>query len=96
MAEAGGDAQLDALQRSRERELQVRSALQGILDSSALQRLALMRVSNENLYVQIVSYLFQLYNAGRVKGKIGEGELKRIASLFISQKKETTITRLSK
>lgn len=95
MADDAGE-QLEALKRSREAELQVRSALQVILDSSALQRLSLMRVSNANLYGQIVQYLFSLYNAGRIKGKIGEEELKRIASMFISQKKETTITRMSK
>ena len=97
MAEADDNGQqLEALKRNREKELQVRAALQSILDSSALERLSLMRLSNENLYAQIVSYLFSLYNGGRIKGKIGEGELKRIASLFISQKKEATITRLSK
>ncbi|MFH1247043.1 MAG: DNA-binding protein, partial [Candidatus Micrarchaeota archaeon] len=80
----------------REQELKLRSALKMILDTSALERLSLVRVSNEALYAKIVSHLFSLFNAGKLKRKVSEEQLKQVALMFISQKKEGTITRFNK
>lgn len=90
------DGQLELARKTLEQELKIRSALKLVLDETAFQRLSLMKVSNESLYGQIVAYLFQLYNAGKINGRVNEEQLKRIASLFISQRKEGKIVRMSK
>ena len=90
------DQQLEAARRLKEQEVKLRQVLKAILDDAAFQRLSLMRMSNEALYGQIVSYIFSMYQSGKLRGKIDEGQLKRIASLFLSQKREGSITRLSK
>ncbi|MDP3742625.1 MAG: DNA-binding protein [Candidatus Micrarchaeota archaeon] len=90
------NTQLDQMRRLRNQEANIRSALNAVLDPKALERLSLIRMSNERLYSQIVSYLFSLVNSGKIKGKVNEEQVKQIASLFLSQKKEGSITRLSK
>ncbi len=80
----------------KEQESKLRLALKLILDDAAFNRLSLMRMSNERLYSQIVQYLFSLFNSGKAKSKVSEEQLKQIAMRFVSQKKESTITRFSK
>ncbi len=80
----------------KEQESKLRLALKLILDDAAFNRLSLMRMSNERLYSQIVQYLFSLFNSGKAKSKVNEEQLKKIAMMFVSQKKEGTITRFSK
>ncbi len=90
------NAQLDQMRRLRSQEANIRQALNAVLDAKAMERLSLIRMSNDRLYSQIVSYLFSLVNSGKIKGKVNEEQVKQIASLFLSQKKEGSITRLSK
>ncbi len=89
------DNELANVNAAKQGELKVRLALKAVLDDAAFQRLTLIKMSNETLYNQIVGYLISLYNSGR-GGKVNEEKLKQIASLILAQKKEGTITRLSK
>ncbi len=88
------EPQLEEAQK-RELELKIRTVLRNILDQAAFERLSLVRLSNQEVYSQVVSYLFSLYQSGKIRGRISEEELKRIASLFI-QRKEGKITRFYK
>ncbi len=90
------EEQLAKTKSVKEAELKVQLALKAILQDNAIQRLSLMRMSNESLYNQVVSYLFSLYNSGRITSKISEEQLKRIASTFLQNKPESKITRVSK
>ena len=87
---------LEQLKRLKEQEAQIRTALKVVLDEKAFERLSFIKVSNETLYAQVISYIFSLYNGGRLKQKIDEEQLKKIASLFLSQRRETKIVRKSK
>ncbi len=87
------EEQLASAINAKEQELKMKAALRVILDSSAFERLALMKVSNENLYAQVVSYIFTLYNAGKIRERINEEKLKQMASLFLTQRRETKIIR---
>ena len=89
------EEQLAQAKSVKEAELKIQLALKGILQEDAIQRLSLMRMSNESLYRQVVSYLFSLYNSGRVTSKINEEQLKRIASTFLQNNQEGKITRVS-
>ncbi len=91
-----GEDEPNQARKAREQELKLRTALKAILDDAAFQRLSLMKISSENMYAQVVSYLFSLYQSGKITRKVSEEELKRIAALFLTQRKETHITRLSK
>ncbi len=90
------EEQLAKTKSVKEAELKVQLALKAILRDDAIQRLSLMRMSNESLYRQVVSYLFSLYNSGRITSKISEEQLKHIASTFLQNKPESKITRVSK
>ncbi|MFH0713352.1 MAG: DNA-binding protein [Candidatus Micrarchaeota archaeon] len=94
--EENSDPQLEQLKQMREQELKIRTALKAILDANAFERLSLMRLSNSSLYSQVAGYLFSLYSAGKIRGKVNEEQLKQISQLFLAQRKETTIKRLSK
>lgn len=94
--QSGETAANGQFRQKEQQESKLRLALKLILDDAAFSRLALMRMSNERLYSQIVSYLFSLFNSGKAKSKVNEEQLKKIAMMFVSQKKEGTITRFSK
>ncbi len=96
MISVNNEEEMEQLKKAREQEMKIRSALKLMVDDAAFQRLSLMRVSNENLYSQVVSYLFSLFNAGKIKGRLNEEQLKQIASMFLSQRRESKIVRLLK
>lgn len=86
---------LEQMREAQARDEKIKSAMRQVLDDAAYQRLSVIKLSNEDLYYAIASTLMQYANSGRLKGKINETELRNVAA-SMSQKKETTITRISK
>ncbi len=86
---------IEQMQAAQARDEKIKGAMRQLLDDAAYQRLSVIKLSNEDLYYAIASTLMQYANSGRLKGKINETELRNVAA-SLSQKKETTITRISK
>lgn len=87
---------LEEARKKKEAELKLRLALQQLLSPEALARLNNIRLSNEELYQQIVQLVVMLYQQGRLPGKVSEEQLKSLAAKFLEQRKETKITFLRK
>lgn len=80
------------LQAKREAEMQLRQALQQLLETAAFERLANIRMSNPSLYEQIASVILYLQRQGQLKGKLSDEQLKQLVARMLSQKKEAKIT----
>ncbi len=87
---------LEEARNRREAELKLRLALQQLLSPGALSRLNNIRLSNEELYQQIVQFVVMLYQQGRLQGKVSEEQIKAFAAKLLEQRKETKITFLRK
>ena len=86
---------MQQLQEAQVHDEKLKSALRQFLDDAAYQRLSVIKLSNTDLYYSIANALVQYATSGRLKGKLTENELRNIAA-SMSQKKQTTITRISK
>lgn len=91
----GGDQRrmnrrVNAVLKSMQMEQQKREAMKQLLESPAYERLMNIRVSNHDLYDQVVNVIIQLAQTGRLQGKMSETMLMSILSK-ITTKKETTI-----
>jgi programmed cell death protein 5 len=87
------ERKLEELQKQRQQELLLRQVLKQILDASAYDRLSNVRVSNPELYAKAAQLLLQLYQSGKIRSRISEGELKTLLAR-LSPRKETTIKRI--
>ncbi len=85
---------IEEMQKRREAEEQIRQILQAVLDSAAYERMSNIKISNEQLYLQLAQTLVTLYRQGQLKAKVTEAQLKELVSRVISQRRETTIRRL--
>ncbi len=81
-------------QARQQADAQVRSAMRTVLDSAAYERLANIKISNAELYAQLVQAIAYLYQNGQLRGKMGEEQLKELVSRIISKRRETTIRRI--
>lgn len=99
MEESGSDAReaynkrLLEAQQARQAELQRRSLLQKLLEPAAFDRLANIRLSNNELYEQLVSTLAYLSQKGALRSRVSEDQLKQLAAKIIGQRREPTIQR---
>ncbi len=85
-----------ALERKKEQEQRVHALLAKLLTPEAAGRLSNIRMSNEDLYTQVIQFVVTLYTQGRLKGKLSEPELKSVVTRLLSEKKESKITFLRK
>ncbi len=77
-----------------QQEIQKQVVLKQILDTKARERLTRIKMANPQYAEQIEAVLFQLLQAGRIKGKLTEDAFKElIRQVFGSQKKEFHIER---
>ncbi|MBU7047872.1 MAG: DNA-binding protein [Theionarchaea archaeon] len=92
---------LDELKKQQEdeqlkmqQEVQKQMVLKEILDIKARERLTRIKMANPQYAEQIEAVLFQLLQAGRIKGKINEETFKQlIRQVFGTQKKDFHIER---
>ena len=85
MPEAEGEDQQAKLKKAvykRLKEMQVeqerRAQLKRLMEPDAYERLMNVRISNNELYSQLVELLFAMARSGRVSGKVTEEQLKDI------------------
>lgn len=81
MGEEITPAQLAQLERIK------KVILKKILSKGALERLGRVRMVKPELANQLELYLIQLYQAGKLKGEISDGELKSILESISTKKR---------
>lgn len=67
-------------------EQQKRSAIKKMLTQEAYDRLSNVRVSNRDLYSQVVDLLIAMAQQGRISSTITEAQLKQILMKFTARK----------
>ncbi len=85
---------LAELQAKQQAEEQARMLLKTVLDSQAFERLGNVKLSNPQLYAQVVQVIAYLYQNKQIAGKMDDGQLKQILAKFLSHRRETTIRRI--
>ena len=81
-------------QSMMEQEIQKQMVLKQILDIKARERLTRIKMANPQYAEQIEAVLFQLLQAGRIKGKLTEDAFKQlIRQVFGNRKKDFHIER---
>jgi len=83
---------LAELQRAQAIDRQKKYLLKNLVEPAAYERLMNVRISNPEVYDQLINLLAQLYQAGRVNGKVSEEQVLQLLSKLVGQRKETTIT----
>ena len=59
---------------------QLEDMLKMILTSEARQRLGNIKLVNQELYFKVSQFIFQMYQAGQIRDKIDDNQLKSILS----------------
>jgi DNA-binding TFAR19-related protein (PDSD5 family) len=77
--------------RAAQIEQQKKDILRRFLDGTAYDRMMNIRVSNQELYDQLVSLIVQLVQSNRITGKMTENQLKSLLTKA-TYKKEPTIS----
>jgi programmed cell death protein 5 len=75
--------------RQAQLEQQKKEIMRKFLDGPAYDRMMNVRVSNPELYDQLVSLVVQLVQSNRVAGKISEGQLKSLIEKLTFRKEPT-------
>ena len=84
---------LEDLQKRQAAEAQLSAIVKKVFEPAAIERLSNIRMSNENLYMQIVQFFVSAIQAGKLSGKVTEEQVKQVASKLLSTRRETTIRR---
>jgi len=84
---------LEELQKKQAAQAQLKSIVNKVFEPAAIERLSNIRISNENLYMQIVQFFVSAIQAGKLSGKVTEEQVKQVASKLLSSRRETTIRR---
>lgn len=84
---------LEELQKRQAAEAQLSAIVKKVFEPSAISRLSNIRMSNENLYMQIVQFFVSAIQGGKLSGKVTEEQVKQVASKLLSVRRETTIRR---
>lgn len=95
---AGDDAEFKREQQKRARdayrnyqvEQQKKELAKQFLESGAYERLMNIRVSNRELYDQLISYIVSLAQSGNIRGKVSETQFKSILAR-LTYRREPTI-----
>lgn len=83
----------EELQKRQAAEAQLSAIVKKVFEPSAIGRLSNIRISNENLYMQIVQFFVSAIQSGKLSGKVTEEQVKQVASHMLSARRETTIRR---
>ena len=86
-------AQHQAAQRQQEMEAQLKQAMRQILTPEARGRLDNLRLTKPELVQQIEIQLLQSAQAGSLRGKVTDDQLKVLLKNLMGQKREINITR---
>ena len=81
----------DAFRKQREAELKLKSLLNTLFTPEAASRLNNIKLSNEELFQQIVQLVASLYQRGQFRSKITEEQVKSIVAKLLEQRKPTSI-----
>lgn len=84
---------LEELQKRQAAETQLKTIVNKVFEPAAIERLSNIRMSNENLYMQIVQFFVSAIQTGKLSGKVAEEQVKQVASKLLSTRRETTIRR---
>ena len=87
---------IEQMRAAQQQEAQVRQALRMFLDDAAYERLVNIKMSNPALFSKVAGYIFSLAQSNKLKGKMTEEQLKMLVNAMLAQKREGTITRISK
>lgn len=87
---------LQQIQQAYKAELQAKALLKRLLTSEAYERMMRIKISNPELYAQLLSLIAYLYQQGSLRSRINEVQLKELVSKILQKRKETTIKRISK
>lgn len=90
---SGENPGLDELQQLKQIEMMKKQILTSVLSKEAFERLGRIRAVNQALAGQVELYLIQIYQTGKLQGKISDEKMKDILKL-LSQKKEFKIKRI--
>jgi programmed cell death protein 5 len=77
--------------RNAQMEQQKKEIMRRFLDSAAYERMMNVRVSNPELYDQLVSLIVSLVQSNRITGKMTESQLRSLVER-LTYKKEPTIS----
>mmetsp|Transcript_2836 Transcript_2836/g.4963 ORF Transcript_2836/g.4963 Transcript_2836/m.4963 type:complete len:122 (-) Transcript_2836:655-1020(-) len=95
-APSGGVPNMEAAarqqQQMQEQEEQKRVILKAILSHEASERLANIRVVKPDKARQIEAALLQMYQTGRLSGKVSEDMLKQMLDQFNQSSKQSKVT----
>jgi len=91
MAEAYQSAQAKAAQ-----EEQLRAALGNMLEPAAYERLMLVKMSNPAAFAKVVQAIAYLQQAGQLKGRLNEAQVRALLAKMAERKPEPKITILHK
>jgi programmed cell death protein 5 len=89
----GATTNAEELQQLKQIEAMKRQILTRMLSKEAFERLGRIRAANETLAGQVELYLIQIYQTGKLKGKISDEKMKGILRL-LTQKKDFRIKRV--
>ncbi len=84
---------LEELQKRQAAQAQLSAIVNKVFEPTAIARLSNIRMSNENLYMQIVQFFVSAVQSGKLSGKVTEEQVKQVASQLLSTRRETTIRR---
>ncbi len=84
-------AQQQAQQQQIVAQMQLRAILRRILTKEAFERLGRVKMANPELYAKAVQLLLYLYQAGQIREKVTDDQLKKFLERLIGKKKETKI-----
>jgi len=84
--------QLQQIQQMQQMEEMKRKILGKILSKEAYERLGRVRFANPDLASQAELYLLQIYQSGRLKDVVTDGQMKEILRL-LSDKREFRINK---
>lgn len=79
-------------QQAREIQTQIKKVMTTLLSKEAQERIANIRTVKPDLAIQVEIYLLQMFQAGRLRPVVTDGQLKAILDQLI-KKKETKIIR---
>lgn len=71
---------------------QIEVILRQVLEPEAKERLSNIKVVNQEMYYKVAQFILQLYQSGRIAGRIDDDALKQLL-IRLQSKKEISITR---
>ncbi|RLI96688.1 MAG: hypothetical protein DRO99_04055 [Candidatus Aenigmatarchaeota archaeon] len=82
----------EELQKAQQLEMLKRQIMSKILTKEAFERLGRVRVVNPEIASQAEIYLLQLYQAGKINGKLPDEKMREVLKA-LSEKKDFNIKR---